>query len=172
MSYRITAGLPEDQLPRWLEKAAKEYGVFDDGRINYKEADTAPIILCVVACEKEFLLLKRGYGLADAEGYWSVVTGFIDAVKPIKQQIIQEIHEETGLSVEESVITTGKSYTLENSQEKRQYIIFPSIVRLTSKPHIRLDHEHTDQTWITKSELASFHILDDLPYALDVALGL
>ncbi|HVV25755.1 MAG TPA: NUDIX domain-containing protein [Candidatus Saccharimonadales bacterium] len=170
-SYTIDAGIKEDELPDWLGRAAKKFGVFEDGRVNYTSADTAPIILCVVACGEEFLLLKRGYGLADAEGYWSVITGFIDEVKSVSEQVSQELQEETGVAIEKSLITVGESYTLTNPQEKRRYIIFPCLARLDEKPKIVLNHEHAEYRWITKRQLKDFHILDDLPYAIDAAFA-
>jgi ADP-ribose pyrophosphatase YjhB (NUDIX family) len=170
MAYKISEGLPEGELKAWLAKAADRFGVFADGRVDYKRADIAPIILCVVTCGEEFLLLKRGYGLADAEGYWSVVTGFIDEVKPVKQQVVQEIKEELGLSVDPNTVRLGRSYTLQNSQEKRGYIIFPARLSLLRKPRIVLSDEHTDHVWITKEKLDKYKILDDLPHAIEVAL--
>jgi ADP-ribose pyrophosphatase YjhB (NUDIX family) len=171
-SYKVSQGISENNLAKWLEQAAKKFGTFEDGRVNYTNADKAPIILCVVMYTDELLLLKRGFGLADAEGYWSVVTGFIDQVQPIKSQITQEIKEEIGLTVNERSIKVGQSYTLRNPQEKRQYIIFPSVIRLSSKPAINLDHEHSEYVWIQRSQLGDFRILDDLPYAINIALAL
>ncbi|HVV66830.1 MAG TPA: NUDIX domain-containing protein [Candidatus Saccharimonadales bacterium] len=170
--FTISAGIPADELSAWLEKAARQLGTFDDGRVNYKHADIAPIILCVVACADEVLLLKRGFGLADAEGMWSVVTGFIDIAKPVKQHVAQELGEELGVVVHETNIKLGESYTLRNPQEKRQYIIFPSLVEFSEKPDVILDSEHTDFTWVHRDSLSVYNILDDLPYAIDTAFKL
>ena len=82
MGYRISAGIPESELETWLNEAAKRFGTFDDNRVNYKNADIAPIVMCTVLYKNKILLVKRGYGLADAEGYWSTVNGFIDELKP------------------------------------------------------------------------------------------
>lgn len=172
MGYKISEGITESELAIWLKAAASNYGVFDDGRVNYKEAKIAPIVMCSVIYGSQILLVKRAYGLADAEGYWSTVNGFIDEIKPVKEQVKQEISEELGLTVANSQIRVGKSYTLMNPKEKKNYIVFPCLVELEAKPKIVLDHENTEFTWIKREELDKYHILNDLAYSIDSALKL
>ena len=170
MSYKITDGMQEPELIVWLKKAGQKFGTFNDGRVNYKEADIAPIVMCTVKYGNEILLVKRGYGLADAEGYWSTVNGFIDEIKPVVEQAQQEIEEELGMRVSESQITIGKTYTLKNPREKRRYIVFPCLISLDTKPKIILNEENTEYAWIKRSDLKLYNTLDDLPYAIDSAL--
>lgn len=172
MSYEVSNGIAEDALPAWLEDAKEKFGCFDDGRINYTHADIAPVVMCTVKCMEEILLLKRSYGLADANGYWSTVNGFIDEVKPVGAQVKQELKEELGLLVDYGLIKIGKSYTLKNPDEKRLYIVFPCLVSLQIKPHIILDREHTDFNWIKRNQLGSYHTLDGLSYTVDASLKL
>jgi 8-oxo-dGTP pyrophosphatase MutT (NUDIX family) len=171
MTYKISAGIPESSLKRWLEEALEKYGLYEGKAVNYTHADIAPIVMCTVRCDDEILLVKRGYGLADAEGYWSIITGFIDEAKPVQGIAKQELQEELGLTIDANDIKVAASYTLQNPKEKRQYIVFPCLIDLESKPEITLDREHTDYTWTTRDKLESFHILDDLPYAIDTALA-
>ncbi len=170
MNYKVSNGIPEADLAKWLTEAGKKYGKFEDGRVNYKDADIAPIVMCTVVCGKEILLVKRGYGLADAEGLWSTVNGFIDEVKPVKDQVKQETNEELGLTLTDDQIKVGDSYTLANPKEKRVYIVFSCLVTLKSKPKIVLDSENTDYKWILRRDLENYEILDDLPLAIDSAL--
>ncbi len=171
MSYEITDGIAEADLKPWLENALRKYGLYEGKAVNYTDADVAPIIMCTVIVEDEILLAKRGYGLADAEGYWSTINGFIDEVKPVAEFAQQECLEELGLAVEISQIKVVSSYTLKNPKEKRRYIVFPCLVELDKKPEIRLDREHTDFRWIKRAELETYDILDDLPVAIDAALS-
>lgn len=171
MTFKITPGLAEAELATWLKKALEKYGRYQGKGVDFTHADTAPIVMCTVVCGDELLLVKRGYGLADAEGYWSTVNGFIDEIKPVKAIAQQEVKEELGLDVRLSDIKVAASYTLDNPREKRKYIVFPCLVTLKSKPLITLDYEHTDYTWITRGKLTSYDVLDDLPYAIDAALS-
>lgn len=172
MTYQVHAGISEAKLNLWLKNAAKKYGQFKDGRVDYTNADIAPIVMCTLKHKDKILLAKRGYGLADAEGYWSTINGFIDEIKPVSHIARQELEEELDLIVNPRDIKVGSSYTLNNPKAKRQYIVFPCLVKLTKKPKINLNKEHTDFVWIKRSELMSYHILDDLPYAIDSALKL
>lgn len=172
MPFKITKGIEETDLNNWLKKAFQRYGIYEGQSVNYTNADIAPIVMCTVIYDTEMLLVKRGYGLADANGFWSTNNGFIDQFKPVNEIAQQEIHEELSVDVTTEQIKVGKSYTLENPAEKRKYIVFPCLVTLTKKPKIKLDKEHTEYKWIKRSQLNSFEILDDLPYAIDAALKL
>jgi 8-oxo-dGTP pyrophosphatase MutT (NUDIX family) len=172
MSYKITAGIPESDLKGWLEDALKKYGLYENRGVNYSKADIAPIVMCTVVCGDKIFLAKRGYGLADAEGYWSTVNGFIDEIRPVKVIAQQEVKEELGQDVSLDDIKVGKSYTLQNPKERRRYIVFPCLVSFDKKPDVVLDREHTEFAWIKREELESFHILEDLVYAVDQSLKL
>ncbi len=170
MAYRISKGIKENELSQWLKNAAKKYGTFEDERVNYTKADIAPVVMCTVICQNKILLAKRGYGLADAEGYWSTINGFIDQDKPVRDIASQELHEELGLDIPPQVIKVARSYTIKNPKEKRSYIIFPCLIKLDTKPEIILDREHTDFVWINRDELEQYHMLDDTFEAIDAAL--
>lgn len=171
MPYKISKGLNETELESWLKDALKKYGIYQGTAINYTHADTAPTVMCTVLCGNEILLLKRGYGLADAEGFWSTCNGFIDEIKPVQEIAQKELKEELSLHIPAESIKVAASYTLENPAEKRAYIVFPCLITLNKKPEIILDEEHTEFRWITRSDLENFEILDDLPHAIDRALA-
>lgn len=170
MPYKISPGISETKLAGWLKQAAQKYGTFEDGRVNYSSADIAPVVMCTLICQDELLLVKRGQGLADANGYWSTVNGFIDEIKPVTMQVKQEISEELGTVVSEDQIKVGRSYTVAQPKEKRKYIVFPCLVTFSHKPEVVLDYENTDFVWIKRPDLEKYNILDDLPYVIDSAL--
>jgi ADP-ribose pyrophosphatase YjhB (NUDIX family) len=171
MDFQVTEGISEQQLADWLHRAAAENGTFSDGRVDYSRAGIAPIVMCTVTCGQEILLVKRGYGLADAEGYWSTITGFIDAVKPVAEQARQELREELGLDIPIGQIAVAPSYTLKNQHNRRTYIVFPCHTAVDRKPAIQLDQEHTEYVWSTRARILDFHIMADLPYSIDAALS-
>ena len=173
MTYTIDDGIPEAELDNWLRNALEKYGKYENGGVDFTNDDKAPIVMCTVRCGDEILIVKRAYGLADAEGYWSTINGFIDTIgKSVRDVAQQELKEELDLDVEVDAIKVRKSYTLRNPKEIRAYIVFPCLIELDARPDIKLDREHTEYTWIKRPELENYHILDDLLCAVDKALGL
>ena len=172
MKYSINAGINEADLEAWLQRAYNKNGLYRGKYVDYTHAKIAPIVMCTVIFKNKILIAKRGYGLADAEGYWSTVNGFIDEMRPVKQIAQQEVRQELGLKVKAEQIFVATSYTLKNPKEKRTYIVFPCLVVLNKLPKIELDHEHTDYSWISRDQLEDYEILDDLSYTVDAALAL
>lgn len=172
MDYVIKPGIKESELSAWLADAAGKYGTFKDGRVNYKDAPLAPVVMCTLKCGDKILIAKRGQGLADANGYWSTINGFIDEDKPVAAIAAQEFSEELGLEIDPSRIKVAPSYRLKSQAEKREYIIFPCLAVVDSEPQIKLDYEHTAFKWIKREQLENYHILDDLPLVVDAALKL
>jgi 8-oxo-dGTP pyrophosphatase MutT (NUDIX family) len=172
MDYVIKPGVPEAELSNWLKDAAQKYGTFKDGRVDYTNAPIAPVVMCTIKCGPQIFLAKRGHGLADANGYWSTINGFIDENKSVQEIAANEFLEELGLRIDPQIIKVAPSYTLKNELEKREYIVFPCLLILEKKPQIKLDHEHTEFTWIKRKELENYHILRDLPLVIDAALKL
>jgi 8-oxo-dGTP pyrophosphatase MutT (NUDIX family) len=172
MDYAISKGIAEQELSNWLKEAAKKYGAFEDGRVNYKEAPIAPVVMCTLKCGDKIFIAKRGHNLADANGYWSTVNGFIDEDKPVAEIACQEFREELSLSIPAAKIKVAPSYKIKSQHEKREYIIFPCLAVIDSEPVIKLDYEHTEYKWISRADLESYHILDDLPLVVDAALSL
>lgn len=172
MDYTTSPGIKEAELSTWLATAAKKYGTFEDGRVNYTDSPIAPIVMCTLLWNDKMLLVKRGYNLADANGYWSTVNGFIDEPKSPAEFAVQEISEELDFKVQTKNVKVADSYTLKGMKERRTYIVFPCLVSLDKKPLINLNEENTDFNWISRNELENFNILADLPMAVDAALAL
>ena len=172
MGYTVSQGLAESDLSQWLKDAAKKHGTFKDGRVDYTNADTAPVVMVTVLVGDEILLVKRGHGLADADGYWSTVNGFIDEDKPVGQIAAQELKEEIGLKLSPQKIRVARSYTLSNPAEKRSYIVFPCLIKLNTKPKIVLNNENTEFTWTSRDKIDGYEMLEDTPETIDAALKL
>ena len=140
---------------------------FPDGRIDYTNADKAPGLSCFIKYEDKILLLKRSDKVMAYKGQWFCLGGFIDEPKSIRQKVLEELHEELGLSENDvKNIKTAPSYTYQDSSAKKSWILYPVIVELNNQPEIKLDWEHTAYKWVKKEELASF----DLPSTLREAL--
>lgn len=107
--------------------------------------------------EGKYLLLRRSLEkYPEIKGRWDIVGGRIDAGKTLKENLIREMAEETGLSlVGEPVLVAAQDIL--RSPEKH-------VVRLTytgeAEGVVQLDTSENDLfRWYTKDEV---HALDDL----------
>lgn len=137
---------------------------FPDGRINYTNADKAPCLSCFIKYKDEILLLKRSDKVMAYKGKWFCLGGFIDEPKPISQKVLEELHEELGLS--ENDVESVKIFPPYEHKDVKTWILHPVLVELKCRPDIRLDWEHTDFIWASKEGLDEL----DLPASVRRAL--
>lgn len=173
MSYEIGGrGIPEAGLPVWQDELRATHGTRSDGGINFSGAPFVPVVLCAVQHQDRLLLVKRSSSLRNAGGKWSFISGYVDKPRTIAWHAQQELQDEAGIYVPQPEITVRGSYMLKNSQQPRTHIVWMCHVLLRERLEPKLDHsELEDATWVHPEALPSFDILDDLPYAADVALG-
>lgn len=134
---------------------------FSDGRIDYTESSTAPVLNCIVYYQGCILLLKRSHEVGTYKGQWGAVTGFIDRPEPLRDIILIELREE--LAVKEgdiSSITIAEPYRFYDAAISKTWLIHPVLVEIGHKPSIRLDWEHTEYCWIKPSDITA---LDTMP---------
>ncbi len=163
----------EQRAMKTIERFADSLPKLPDGRIDYTDSDTAPVVLVFVKCGDRFLLLKRGDKVGVYKGRWNVVGGYLDEPKPVREKALVEVREELG--IEEGDITSvrlGKSYVTLDKQIGRMWIVYPVLVELNSEPEIRLDWEHTEYRWIKPEELGDFDTVPDLGKGLESVLSL
>ncbi|MFA5954375.1 MAG: NUDIX domain-containing protein [Patescibacteria group bacterium] len=130
---------------------------FPDGRINYRDAKTAPVLSAVVRRQQEILLLKRSDQVRYYQGRWNVVAGYIDAMTTLQDKVLAELHEELGVTNELiHVVDYGMPRTVIDKEVGVQWIIFPVLVELLVKPVLQLNEEHTEYRWVLPEEVKNF----------------
>ena len=136
---------------------------FADGRIDYTESDTAPVLICFVKYEKKLLLLQRSDKVKTYHGRWNTVAGYIDEDKPLLEKAKEELFEELGLDLELIInAKEGKPYQFTDDNIKITWIIFPILVELKTKPEIELDWEHTQYRWVNPERLPDYNTIPNL----------
>lgn len=149
-----------DQLPH-----------FPDGRIDYSHSSQAPVIMCFIQFDDEILLLKRSNKVANYQGKWNGVGGFLDEVKPIEEKVIEEITEELAINPANIArIKLGRLHKLTDPSISKTWLIQPVLVTTKSKPNIKLDWEHTDYKWVKPQEIKNYDIVPGLDKSLNLAL--
>lgn len=160
----------EKEILKTIEEFAKKLPKFPDGRINYSNSDTAPVITVFVKYRDKILLMKRSNRVLTYQGKWNTVAGYLDELKPIREKVLEEIKEELGIS-ENNILSIhiGESYEFTNTEANKTWIVHPILVELRTKPDITLDWEHTEYKWIKPEKLKEFDTVPKLNKSLENA---
>jgi len=130
---------------------------FPDGRIDYSGSDAAPVVIVFLKYKNEILLLKRSEKVREHRGRWDVVAGYIDEIKPVREKVLEEVKEETGIG-EDNVLAMriGEGYKAVEKEISKTWFVLPVLVELKNKPDIKLDWEHEEYRWVEAEELKNF----------------
>lgn len=160
----------EEKILKTIEEFAKKLPKFPDGRIDYSNSDTAPVITVFVKYKDKILLMKRSNKVRTYKGKWNTVAGYLDEVKPIEEKAFEEIREELGVAKDNILsLHIGELCEFADSEINKHWIICPVLVKLKNEPEIRLDWEHTEYKWIKPEELKEFDIVSNLDKSLENA---
>lgn len=121
---------------------------FKDKRVTYSDA-------IIINSNNEILLLKRNNNCEFAPGKWCFPGGHIDIGETPDKAAIRETKEETGLTIEGSILFD----TFKNSECMIYY--FKSIVN--EKDNIILDYnEHQQYDWFSFEEIMNLDLIMNL----------
>jgi isopentenyldiphosphate isomerase len=157
----------EKKLQATIKTLAKSLPIFSDGRIDYSNANAAPVITVFIQYDNEILLLKRSNKVSTYQGKWNTVAGYLDEIKPLHEKILEELSEELGIS-EDNILShhIGESYTFTDPTLEKTWIVYPALVKLRHKLSLQLDWEHTEYRWIKPKELGEFDHVPKLDQSL------
>lgn len=159
----------DTEILKIIKNFSEKLPHFPDGRINYSNSDTAPVLTCFLKYKNKILLLKRSDKVRTYQGKWNTVAGYLDEPKSIREKALEEIQEELGIKENNILlINIGKYYKFtDNEIEKHKtWITCPVLAELKNEPEIRLDREHTRYKWISPKELTNFDIVPKLDESL------
>ncbi len=159
--------IPKEDVYQTIRSFKQILPSFPDGRIDFSNADKAPVITIFVSYQKNILLLKRSSKVHAYKRKWNTVAGYLDEIKPLKEKILEELHEETG--IEDNDIASyhlGEPYTFTDKTAEKTWIVHPALVRLNRQSTITLDWEHTEYRWISPQEVSTFDHVPQLTTSL------
>jgi len=126
---------------------------FEDGRINYRGAESAPVLQAFVLAEGELLLLRRSEKMSYG-GKWHGVAGFLDEVRPLQEKVFEELREELGVLPEH--VAGMRAGDPAREQDQILLIVHPVLVEMRRKVPITLDWEHSEHRWIRPEDITAF----------------
>jgi 8-oxo-dGTP pyrophosphatase MutT (NUDIX family) len=164
----------EEELHQLLMSFSKKLPHFSDGRIDYSQSDIAPVITVFIACQNEFLLLKRSNAVRTYKEKWNTVAGYLDNPKQnIFEKMLEELKEELNITRRNiSSYSYGKSYQFTDKDNNKTWIVHPSLVMLSQKPVIKLNWEHSTFKWITIDEIDDYDTVPNLKESMERAFSL
>ncbi|HUX35509.1 MAG TPA: NUDIX hydrolase [Candidatus Paceibacterota bacterium] len=106
--------------------------------------------------EGKYLLLRRSRG--EARGVWDIAGGRIDPGVPLRENLIREIKEETGLDFDggEKIIAAQDIFP---SNGDRHIVRITYAIEMDGTPVLNPE-EHDEFRWVSFSELKSLPGLD------------
>lgn len=159
--------MDDQKIFQTIKEFAKKLSKFPDGRIDYSESDTAPVVTIFIKYKNKILLLKRSNKVRAYQNKWNTVAGYLDELKPIRDKALEEIKEELGIDKNNvSKIYFGEPYRFTDNEVAKTWIVHPILVELKNKPEIKLNWEHTEYKWIEPEKIKFFDIVPKLKESL------
>lgn len=161
--------MDEQKMLETIKQFAEKLPKFPDGRIDYSNSDTAPVITIFIKHQDKILLLKRSDKVRTYQEKWNTVAGYLDEIKPIQEKVLEEIREELGIERDNNILSIhlGESYQFTDTEVKKTWIVHPVLIKLRNKPEIKLDWEHTEYKWIKPEEIKNFGSVSNLENSLE-----
>ncbi|KFY96822.1 hypothetical protein V498_02415 [Pseudogymnoascus sp. VKM F-4517 (FW-2822)] len=139
-----------------------------------RQRDIVSSFLCAPPEEEggqhRFVLFKRSQEVSSYRGKWAVCSGTIEPTdaSPLAAAL-REISEETQLTPPSiTLLRRGRPFTLRDETISTDWTIHPFAFLLDSpSTPITIDHEHTEYTFVTPSELSKY---DTVPALADTTL--
>lgn len=143
-----------------------------DGRIDYAQSDSAPVLVCFVFFEGKLVLLKRSSQVRAYQGKWCAVAGYIDEPRSLTDKAAREIEQELGLKREEiDQFAIGEPYEFRDPELNKLWCIHPIAAVLKRASEVAIDWEHADFEWIEPAQLSDFDTVPKLDESLRRALA-
>jgi ADP-ribose pyrophosphatase YjhB (NUDIX family) len=113
----------------------------------------------VAVHERELLLIRRGHG--PAAGRWSVPGGRVHFGEDLREAVVRELYEETGL---EGVVTSflGWVERIGTDPEPYHFVILDFAVDILDPDNPTPGDDAKDAKWVPFEELDHLHLVDGL----------
>ncbi|MFH1523004.1 MAG: NUDIX domain-containing protein [Patescibacteria group bacterium] len=154
-----------------IKEFASRLPKFPDGRIDYSNSDSAPVLMVFVKYKDKVLLLRRSDKVRVYKGKWNGIGGYLDELKSVKEKVLEELTEETGINSEiVSVIKIADYYKYFDSSVNKTWYINSALVELKKEPEIKLDWEHTEYKWVEQRDITNYDVVSGLDVSLKKVL--
>ena len=125
------------------------------------------IVTSFIQNDQKLLILKRSDKVRTMKGLWAGISGIIEKNEVPLTRAKIEIYEETGISEDKiRLIKNAEKLRIDSPQyENHEWEIFPFLFE-AKNPHIKLNWENSEYTWITADELKNYNTVPSLEKVL------
>lgn len=157
---------------RWIQNLTRDYPRFEDGRIDYTIARHCPVVECVVVHDNHALLVHRSEQVLIYPNSWGAVTGFIDEIKPLREIVLAELHEEVGIKAGhiKHLEIFGRLHQPDVRLE-RDWHVFPSLAVLHKKPAIKTNWENKKAEWVPLHRVLTYDLMPGFDQSFTHVVG-
>lgn len=144
---------------------------FADGRVDFSDTVSAPVLNIFVVFDGEVLLLKRSDKVGSYRGFWNVVGGYIDEPVSLEEKVFEELSEELGITQKQvASVAFAERFSVFDEDIPKEWLVHPVLVELKMKVEPVLDWEHTAFVWITPERFGEFLLVKGFEEAFDALL--
>lgn len=125
------------------------------------------IVTSFIQNDQKLLILKRSNEVRTMKGLWAGISGIIEKNEVPLTRAKIEIYEETGITEDKiRLIKNAEKLRIDSPQyENHEWEIFPFLFE-AKNPHIKLNWENSEYTWITADELKNYNTVPSLEKVL------
>ncbi len=103
----------------------------------------------VLLYENKVLLLQRANTLANGPGIWEFPGGKLEFDETLRQAIVREIQEETGIQASVKRLL----YTADLKTHPHRQVVIINFLCQAQNNEVTLSHEHQNYLWATRQEM-------------------
>jgi|SRR3989344_3188254 len=123
---------------------------------------TPVLLVCkalIYNSSNEILMLKRSITNKAARKQWETPGGKVDRGQTIKESLTREIHEETGLAIDEfNENPHVQSRLIQDGLYKGILLVTITYKALSNTKAVSLSNEHTEYQWLPKQKVLSLDL--------------
>jgi len=149
-----------------VKELSKSYPCFKDGRIDYSNAEIAPIVTCFIMHNNKIFLAKRGNKVRTYKGKWCTVAGYYDRPLAAEKIALMELMEEASIAKEQiDKMIKGAPFNYTDKDYGIKWVVHPFLFLVNSRK-ITLDWEHEEMLWIAPDKLSQYDTVPMLDRSL------
>ncbi len=118
------------------------------------------VVGCYILCDDSFLLLHRHEHKTSGDT-WGLPAGKVDEGEELKEALLREVKEETGIAFAPDEVEYFDSVFLRDGNFDMGWHMFS--IRVPERPEVVIDpYEHLEYRWVSLAQAGEMNLIHDL----------